>query len=127
MNPEPHRRSGVTLAEILLAGLILLAFLQAAIPLLTQARDDARTHECVRNLRAIQKAKVDWARDHHEVDGAEPTDRDLFGPGRYRRTSRSVPAGGPTTCTLSVRSLVHSGAEPGSGPVSPPFGELKPA
>jgi hypothetical protein len=116
MTPEPHRRSGVTLIEILMAGLILLAFLQAAMPLLVQARDNARTQECVRNLNEIQKAKAEWARDHHELEGAEPTDRDLFGRGRYLAHKPVCPCGG----TYHLRAV---GEKPTCtvGPVPDPF------
>jgi type II secretory pathway pseudopilin PulG len=93
MYPE-RKRQGITLIELLLGALIVLTLVQAAMPLLVQAREDGRTQECVRNLRAIQKAKADWGRDHPEQAGGEPTDRDLFGPGRYLSRKPVCPSGG---------------------------------
>jgi len=95
---------------VALAFLLLAAI---AIPSAIPARLTAQRNACIYNLRTIQSAKIEWAREHNKLAGDIPTDADICGTNgiagilRHRLT---CPGGGiytmgavgqSPTCSLS--------------------------
>jgi prepilin-type N-terminal cleavage/methylation domain-containing protein len=62
------RQSGFTLVELMIVVLIIATLLNIALPSLVKARDTSRAKACIRNLRAIQVAKEQWAMQNRVGD-----------------------------------------------------------
>ena len=58
-----------------------------------KARIDYAKCACIANLKQIQGAKATWALEH-KLANTDPTDSDLFGPGKYIREKPVCPQGG---------------------------------
>jgi prepilin-type N-terminal cleavage/methylation domain-containing protein len=83
-----------TLVEIMVVVAILSLLAAIAIPAFARARTRASESTCMRNLREIETAKSQWALDRKKGPGAQPKDKELFGPTRYLREKPECPSGG---------------------------------
>ena len=59
--------------------LIFLVFAAAAIPSFIPARVAAHRNTCINNLKQIQNAKGEWARENHKLPTDIPTEEELYG------------------------------------------------
>ncbi|MCL5098827.1 MAG: hypothetical protein M1608_15105 [Candidatus Omnitrophica bacterium] len=85
-----------------------------AVPNVLKQRTRAQTNACIENLNKIEAVKQIWGVELGKMNGAVPTDDDLFGPGRYMVTKPECPAGGVydlgvigqnPTCTIAGHTL----------------------
>lgn len=76
MHIKTSRRSGFTLLEIMSTVAVIVLFAAIAVPSLKKAREREQHDVIVRNLRAIEFAKEQWALDHKKT-GGEPLAADL--------------------------------------------------
>lgn len=49
---------------------------------------------CIKQLREIQAAKLTWALEFKKLPGDKPTEKDLFGPGKYIMSTLRCPQEG---------------------------------
>src|SRR6185437_5515042 len=96
-------------------GIVLIPFLAAiAIPNFVKARATAQKNVCINNLRAIDRAKQQWALEHSKSADDTPTPEDLnpYIPGGYDHLH--CPADGeytigkvsePPTCSIPDHTL----------------------
>lgn len=68
-----RRQSGFTLVEIMVVVLIIATLVNMAAPAMIQARNNAWTKSCIKNLSTIYAAKQQWALDNHQAGSALPT------------------------------------------------------
>lgn len=92
--------------------IIWLLLAATAIPSFLPARPVAFRNACVFNLRAIQDAKIQWARVNHKVATDTPSEVELYGSSGFLRHRPECPRGGVytigsvgqnPTCTFSNR------------------------
>jgi len=80
---------------ILHALLALIALLLAALVLPGLEPWHTRTHaSCIANLKRIERAKAEWAREFNKTAADVPRESDLFGEGKYIRERPTCPEGG---------------------------------
>jgi hypothetical protein len=75
---------------VLLLGLI-------NIPSMIPAHDTARRAMCINNLKLIENAKSQWARERHKLPTDVPTELDLCGTNDFLTRMVVCPAGGKYT------------------------------
>jgi hypothetical protein len=54
----------------------------------------SKVNACLANMRQLQTAKVEWAKDHGKKPMDVPTDAELFGSGLYLRAKPYCPEDG---------------------------------
>jgi hypothetical protein len=77
-----------------LAVLIFVLFAGVTIPSAMPARPLAYKHSCIANLKAIQNAKVEWARETQQQPAAIAMEKDLYGTNKVLRHFPACPMGG---------------------------------
>jgi len=92
---------------------LFLLWAALTIPSAIPARPAAQRAACIYNLRTIQDAKIQWAREHNKLPRDIPTEADLYGTNGIRGILRQRPecprggvytigaVGQNPTCTLS--------------------------
>jgi len=106
------RRSGghLTGGGLAVAGFItgyvglgfMLLTLPIAIPNFVRARNTAMKNACIRNLRAIDAAKQQWALEHRQGTSATPTWADLE---KYLDSKQPTPLKCPAGGTYSINTV----------------------
>ena len=108
------RRKGFTLVEIMIVVAIIGLLAAIAIPNFMGARTSARKQACIATLKQIEGAKEIWALDFNKSDTDTPTASDLYGTGKYIKTTPVCPSNGTysigpisnaPTCTITGHAL----------------------
>jgi len=71
-----------------------------AIPSFLPARNVAYRNTCINNLKALERAKDEWAREKHKLPADIPMEQDLYGLNRtngFLRSKLVCPRGGKYT------------------------------
>lgn len=76
MHINTKRRLGFTPLEIMSTVAVILLFMAIAVPSFKKAKEREERSAIVRNLRAIEAAKEQWALEHKKT-GGEPRAADL--------------------------------------------------
>jgi Tfp pilus assembly protein PilE len=114
MKARRVQQAGFTLVKIMIAVLVIAMLGIIAIPAFAQARNRSAQHQCISNLRSIEKAKARWDMDNFKGPDVRPQDKDLFGPKSYVWTKPQCPSGGQyelnkikerPTCTVAGHTL----------------------
>lgn len=91
---------------------VFLLLAAITIPSAIPARPAAQRNACVFNLRAIQNAKTEWAKENHKAATDTPSEAELYGTSGFLRHWPECPRGGVytlgsvgqnPTCTFSNR------------------------
>src|SRR6266851_4642136 len=102
----------VVAISALLASMVIASLVQARKK--TQRGKNAQRVACIRNLKEIERAKVEWALTMRKTDADVPVDTDLFGLGKTIRDKPLCPASGSyhlnavsekPTCTVPDHAL----------------------
>jgi len=111
---------GFPLVEIMIVVAISTLLASMGIASLVQARKktqrvkNAQRVACIRNLKEIERAKIEWVLTMRKTDDDVPADTDLFGPGKTIRHKPECPASGSydlkavrekPTCTVPDHAL----------------------
>lgn len=94
-----------TLVEIMFVMLVIGILLTIAFPSYLRARSGARGKACRANLKQIEGAKSQWAMDSSAPPTATPTASNLYGAGKYIRSTPECPTSGTYT-------IANLGADP---------------
>lgn len=99
-----------SLGVAIACALVFLFFAALTGPSIIPARRVAQRNACIANLKAIQAAKTDWAKENAATN--VPTVQDLFGAGKFLREAPACPRGGEytigaveekATCSLTAK------------------------
>lgn len=122
MHINTHRRSGLTLLEIMSTVAVVVLLAAIAVPSIKKARAREQRSAIVRNLREIEAAKEEWALNNKKT-GGEPSAADLapymknktFPPAFVVGETYDInPLGEPASATLPKEG----------DPFSPPTGNI---
>src|SRR5262245_21861275 len=83
--------------KILITGAAVLAFLlwaAIAIPSAIPVKTASQRAACISNLKALQDAKIEWARVNGKLSADIPDERELFGTNRFLLRRPECPRGG---------------------------------
>jgi prepilin-type N-terminal cleavage/methylation domain-containing protein len=98
-------RRAFTLVEIMIVVLIIGILVAIAVPNFVRARESARARACVRNLRAIDSAKEQYAMDNRLSHGSTmPALSTFCGSGTTTYIKGSAPTC-PSSGTYTVNNL----------------------
>ena len=77
MQTKTNRKSGFTLVEIMIVVAIIGLLAAIAIPNFVRARSTSQNNACINNLRLIDGAKQQWAREAKKSSADSPTGANL--------------------------------------------------
>lgn len=116
MHSNTNRRAGLTLLEITSTVAVIVLLAAIAVPSIKKARGQEQHDAIVRNLRAIEFAKEQWALAHKKI-GGEPSAADLAPYMKNRKfppafvigeTYNINPLGAPASATLPKEGYLFS-------------------
>ena len=115
-----NRRKGFTLVEIMIVVAIIALLAAIAVPNFVQARNAARSGNCINNLRVIDSAKEQYAIENNIASGAACTSAEISP--YLKNNAMPVCPGTSTAYTIGNISVLPtcalSGASSGATPKS---------
>jgi len=100
-------RGAFTLVEIMIVVVIIGILINISMPSLLRSRESARAKACIKNLKAIDSAKEQYALDN-KLSSGSPQSTDLYGPTLYIKTAPSCPSVGTSAYTINAIGTVPS-------------------
>ena len=94
MKTKNFRKSGFTPLEIIIVVVIVVVLVAMAIPNFVKPSWTAHKNSCLSNLKQIDSAKQQWAKETKQDATAVPADSDIYGASRYIRALPFCPLGG---------------------------------
>lgn len=94
MKTNHIRKSGFTLAEVMIVVSIVGLLAAVAVPNLAKARELSQTKTCLANLKQLQCAITVWGMENRKGAGDQIISDELYGPDNYLRAEPKCPAGG---------------------------------